>query len=146
MQTVTEATVQRVEELIRADGRIPTDSAVTALGYSHGLAYSIMHDRLTLQKVCALWVPRELKDREKWTEWVCPCNIPQGMQMKEKICLTWLLPGTNHGCITTNPNPSVFQCNGNTPVHFQPKSWRLRTRHQLGMLCLPRFGILREYC
>jgi hypothetical protein len=40
-------------------------------------------------------------------------QYPYGMQMKEKICLTGFLLQTNHGCITTNPNHSVFQCNGN---------------------------------
>jgi hypothetical protein len=34
------------------------------------------------------------------------------MQM-EKTCLTGLLLETNHGCITTNPNQSMLQCNGN---------------------------------
>jgi hypothetical protein len=29
--------------------------------------------------------------------------------------------GMNHGCITTNPNQNVLQCNGNIPVHLQPK-------------------------
>jgi hypothetical protein len=41
---VTEATVKRVEDLIRAHRRIMIDSVATALGWSHGLAYSIMHD------------------------------------------------------------------------------------------------------
>jgi hypothetical protein len=56
-----------MEELILADRRIMIDSVATALGCSHGLAYSIMHDLLTFWKVCAWWVPRELKDREKIT-------------------------------------------------------------------------------
>jgi hypothetical protein len=36
--------------------------------------------------------------------------------------------GTNHGCITTrtNPNQSVLQCNGNNPVHLQPKSSKFK--------------------
>jgi hypothetical protein len=59
VEIATEETVQRVEELIRAD------SVATALGCFHGLAYSIMHDRLKFRKVCARWVPRELKDRGK---------------------------------------------------------------------------------
>jgi hypothetical protein len=53
VETVTEATVQQVEELIRTDKRITIDSVVTTLGYSHGLAYSIMHDLLKFPKVCA---------------------------------------------------------------------------------------------
>jgi hypothetical protein len=60
---------------------------------------------------------------KKRMEWVCPCNIFYGMQMKEKICLTGLLLRTNHGCITTNPIQSVLQCDGNIPVNLQLKSW-----------------------
>jgi transposase len=46
VEIVTEATVQWVEELIRTDRRITTDSVATALGCSPGLAYRIMHDHL----------------------------------------------------------------------------------------------------
>jgi hypothetical protein len=42
VEIATEATVQQVEELIRADRRRTIDSVATALGCSHGLAYSIM--------------------------------------------------------------------------------------------------------
>jgi transposase len=62
VKIATEATGQRVEELIEADKRITIDSVATALGCTHGLAYSIMHSCLKLWKVCAGWVPRELKD------------------------------------------------------------------------------------
>jgi ribosomal protein S25 len=62
---VAEATVQRVEELIRADRRITIYSVATALGCSHGLAYSIMHACMKFRKACTCWVSRELKDREK---------------------------------------------------------------------------------
>jgi hypothetical protein len=96
------------------------DSVATALGCSNALSCSIMHDHLKCRKLCARWVPRELKDREKkLTEYVFPCNISYAMQMKEKICLTGLLLGRNHGCITTH----------NNPVHLQPKT--LRLCHQL---------------
>jgi hypothetical protein len=43
-------------------------SIATSLGCSHGLAYSIMHDHLKFLKVCARWVPRELKDRQRKNE------------------------------------------------------------------------------
>jgi hypothetical protein len=62
---LTKATVQQVEELIRADRKIMIDSVATALGRSHGLGYSIMHDCLKFQKLCAWWVHRELTDQEK---------------------------------------------------------------------------------
>jgi hypothetical protein len=63
VEIATEATVQRVEDLIRADRGITI--VVTALGCSHGLVYSIMHDNLNFWKVCPRWVPRELKDRRR---------------------------------------------------------------------------------
>jgi hypothetical protein len=53
VETATEATVQRVEELIRADRRITIDSVATALGCSHGLAYSIIHGHSKFRRVCA---------------------------------------------------------------------------------------------
>jgi transposase len=61
IEIVSEATVQRVEEFIRADRRITIGRVATALECSHGLAYSIMQDRLEFRKVCTRWVPRELK-------------------------------------------------------------------------------------
>jgi hypothetical protein len=64
VETATEAIVQLEKALIRADRRITTDSVASALECFHGLAY-MMHDRLRFRKVCARWVPRELKDREK---------------------------------------------------------------------------------
>jgi hypothetical protein len=61
------------------------------------------------------------------------------MQMKEKICLTGLLLGTNQGCITTNPNQSVFQYNGNIPVDVQPKSSKFTVTPSAGKVMLAVF-------
>jgi hypothetical protein len=117
------------------------DSVATALGCSHGLAYSIMHDLLKFQKVCAQWVSRVLKDQEKLTGWVCPCNISDGMQMKEKIrvCSIGLLLGTNHGCFTTNPNQSMLQCNRNIPVHLQSKCLKYKVMESARKVMLIMF-------
>jgi transposase len=65
IEIAAEANVQQVYELIRADRRIATDGVATALGCSHDLAYSIIHDHLKFKKLYARWVPRELKDGEK---------------------------------------------------------------------------------
>jgi hypothetical protein len=65
VEIATEATVQRAEEFIPAVRRIRIDSVGTALRCSHGLAYSIVHDRSKFRKVCARGVLRELKNREK---------------------------------------------------------------------------------
>jgi transposase len=65
VKITTEATVQQAEELIRADSRKTIHSVATALGCSHRLVYSTMHDRLKFRKVCARWVPRELMERSR---------------------------------------------------------------------------------
>jgi hypothetical protein len=65
VEITTEATVQGVEELIRAERRITINSVATALGCSHGLACSITHNNLKFREVCARWVPREVKERGK---------------------------------------------------------------------------------
>jgi hypothetical protein len=62
VEIVTEASVQRVEDLNKLDRRVRTDSIAIALVCSHFLSYSTMHDRSKFRKVCARWVPRELKD------------------------------------------------------------------------------------
>jgi hypothetical protein len=54
----------------------------------------------------------------------------------EKMCLTGLFLGTNHGCITTNPNQGMLQCNGNIPVHLQPKSSKFKIMPSAGKVML----------
>ena len=53
VEIATDASVQRVEEMIRGDRRVTIDSVASAIGCSHGSAYSIMHDRLKFKKVCS---------------------------------------------------------------------------------------------
>jgi hypothetical protein len=65
VEIVTKPTVQGMEELIKAERRIIIDSVATALGCSHGLAYSIMYDHLNFRSVLVRWMPRKVKDREE---------------------------------------------------------------------------------
>jgi hypothetical protein len=51
VEIAIEATVQKVEELIRVDMKITIDSVATAPGCSNGLTYSILHDRSKRRKV-----------------------------------------------------------------------------------------------
>jgi ribosomal protein S25 len=64
VEAVTEATVQRVEEFIQTDRRITMNNVATALGCSHSLACSIMHDYLKFQKVCTVGVQRTKRSRK----------------------------------------------------------------------------------
>jgi transposase len=65
VKIAAEATAQRVEELIQIDWSMMNCSVATALGCSHGLAYSITHDRLKFRKAFGQCVHREMKDIEK---------------------------------------------------------------------------------
>jgi histone-lysine N-methyltransferase SETMAR len=65
VQIATDTTVRRVEDIIRADRRVTIDNVAAAIGCSHGLAYSIMHDVLNFCKVCSRWVPRQLTEEDK---------------------------------------------------------------------------------
>jgi hypothetical protein len=49
VETMAEATVQWVEDLLR-DDRIMIDRVATTLGCSYGLAHIIMHDHLKSEK------------------------------------------------------------------------------------------------
>jgi hypothetical protein len=66
-------------------------------------------------------------------------QISPGMQMRQKICLTGLLLGTNQGCITTNPIQILLYCDGNIPVHLQPKSWKFKVALSGGEVMLAEF-------
>jgi hypothetical protein len=68
VEIAKEAIAQRVKEFIQAGRRITIDSVTNTLGCAHGLAQIIMHNRSKFRKVCAWWVPRELKDREKMNQ------------------------------------------------------------------------------
>jgi hypothetical protein len=147
----SDANVQQVEGLIRADRRITKEGVATALGSSHGLAYSIMHDHLKLRKVCTRWVPRDLKDREKMNR--MSLSLLHFLRYADKgedsSMLNWIVTGDEswvHHYQPSNTNQSVLQCNGNIPVHLQPRSSKFKLHHQLGRLCVARFEILREYC
>jgi hypothetical protein len=115
------------------------DSVAPALGCSHGLACSIVHDHLKFLEVCAGWVPREQKDRDR--EKMNRTDLP--LQH-----LLWYVDEGEDMCnrIVSGDKSWVH--------HYQHKSkcasvqWKhpIRLHHHLGGLCVPCFGILKEYC
>jgi hypothetical protein len=140
----TEEIVQQVEESIRADRRITIDSVATALGCTHGLAYSIMHDCLKLRNVCVQWVSRELKDQEEMNRLGLSLQHPSRYADEGEDTLNRIVTGDEswvHHCQSESKHASV-QCKH--PSSPSPES--LRLCHQLGRLCLVCFGILRECC
>ena len=55
VEIATEASVQRVKEMIRADRRVTIDCSICNRVLTW---YGIVHDRLKFKKVCSRWVPR----------------------------------------------------------------------------------------
>jgi hypothetical protein len=56
---------ERARELILQNRRVTVDEIAKQLNISIGSAYSVVHDKLQFHKVCARWVPTELKDEHK---------------------------------------------------------------------------------
>jgi hypothetical protein len=138
VEIATEETVQWVEKLIRADRRIMIDSVPNALGCCHGLAYRIMHNCL-FGKRAHSGCPENWRIEKKWTKWACLCSISCGMQMKEKICLTDSLLGTNQGCSTIK---ACFNAMETSQFTFSQNAWRLRICHQLPSYAYRVLGFL----
>jgi len=65
VEIATPETLQRVEDIIRAERRVTVDAVATAVGCSRGQAYSMMHEGLGFHKVCSRWVPRQLTPQHK---------------------------------------------------------------------------------
>jgi hypothetical protein len=101
---------------------------------SHGLAYSIMHDRSKFRKVCAWWVPRELKDWQETNRTSLSLQHLLRHADEGKDMLNWTVTGDKSLVHHYQLQPKCASMNGNNPVHLlvQPKSLRLWVRHQLG--------------
>ena len=64
--------VENVERVTRENRRVTTDQVALELGISHGSARHIMQDVLQYHKVCAEWVPRQLKpELKEWRMGAC---------------------------------------------------------------------------
>jgi len=53
VEITTPETLQRVEDIIRAERRVTVDAVATAIGCSCGQAYNMMHEGLGFHKVCS---------------------------------------------------------------------------------------------
>ena len=65
VEIATPETVQRVEDITRAERRVTVDAVGTAIGCSRGQAYTMMHEGLGFHKVCSRWVSRQLTPQYK---------------------------------------------------------------------------------
>ena len=67
LDATDEEMCEKVRELVYSDRRIQVEEIAQALGISHGSVSTILHDRLDIRKLTALWVPRSLRDEQMAT-------------------------------------------------------------------------------
>ena len=53
--------------MVLLDRRVTIDEVAYILQISHGSAYEMMHNKLGFHKVCARWVPKQLKELHEQT-------------------------------------------------------------------------------
>ena len=53
---------KKFRDLVYSDRRIQVEEIAQAFGISHGCVSTILHDRLGMRKLTALWVPKSLSD------------------------------------------------------------------------------------
>jgi hypothetical protein len=151
VKIATEAAVQRVEKFIRTDRRITIDSEATALRSSHCIAYSIMHDRSKFRKVCAWWVPRELKDRKKVNR-IGPSVLATFLtvcKLRRRYAHQDYCWGRIMGASLPTLVKAWFNALETSEITFILQARSVRLRHQLGKLCLRCSGIQKRgdaYC
>jgi len=117
-------TLQRVEDIIRAERRVTVDAVATAIGCSRGQAYNMMHEGLGFHKVCSRWVPRQLTPQRKTREWACHCSISSATRMKGTTCFLGSSLVMSLGCTIMSPRRSVPPCSGNIPRPQRTRSLR----------------------
>ena len=63
----TNDNIEHVCDMVLLDRRLTIDEVANCLQISHGSAYEIIYNRLGLHKVCARWIPKQLKMLHKQT-------------------------------------------------------------------------------
>ena len=64
LDATDEEMCEKVRDLVYSDRRIQLGEIAQAFGISHGSVSTILHDRLDMRKLTALWVPKTLSDEQ----------------------------------------------------------------------------------
>jgi hypothetical protein len=84
--------VEQLNPLVQEDRSITVIDVANKMNISCGSAYSNIHKDLGYHKICARWVPKQLKDEHKWA------HMETCMQFLQQYCegeafLQWILLG-----------------------------------------------------
>ena len=78
---------KKVWDLVYSDRRIQVEEIAQALGISHGSVSPILHDRLGMRKLTALWVPKSLSDEQISTRASVCSTLLKRFRSKEDFLL-----------------------------------------------------------
>ncbi|GFT38427.1 mariner Mos1 transposase [Trichonephila clavipes] len=62
---ITSDLIDKGDDLVRSGRRVTLRMLALKVDISYGTVWTIVHDRLRFQKVCAAWVPKQLNNQEK---------------------------------------------------------------------------------
>jgi len=115
VEIATPATLEHVEDIIRADRRVTIDAVVTDIGCSHGHVYNMMHERLGFHNVCSRWVPCQLTPQHKSQRMGLSLQHLQRYQDEGDDLLSRIVTGDEFWVHHYEPETRVPQCVGNIP-------------------------------
>ena len=101
--------------------QLTTGEVANHLQISHGSAYEIIHNRLGFHKVCARWVPKQLKMLHKQT---CLDICQQNSDHYDKVMPSWTESSLvmKHGSTIASRSVNGRVWNGNIHNHLSGKS------------------------
>ena len=67
LDATKEEMCKKVRDLVYSDRRIQVEEIAQALGISHGSVSTILHDRISMRKLTARWVPKSLSHEQMAT-------------------------------------------------------------------------------
>ena len=67
LDATDEEMCKKVRDLVYSDSRIQVEEIAQAIGIAHGSLSTILHDRLGMRKLTALWVHKSLSDKQMAT-------------------------------------------------------------------------------
>ena len=90
--STADAKTEQVCDTILQNRRVAIDEVAHRLQISRGSAYETIHNRLAFHKVCARWVPKQLKElhKEKRSDvfkWLLDCYGAEGDNFLERTVM-----------------------------------------------------------
>ena len=65
VEVITPEMIDKIHDMVLSDRRIKVREIVEATGISQGTVFSVLHEKLGVEKISARWVPRLLSEENK---------------------------------------------------------------------------------